>query len=52
MVFKKKTERVKVPLNKIAKPTSKPRKVYGACSPKQQIILQDNTTDVILMGGK
>lgn len=29
----------------------KPKKSYGPCSLKQQIILQDNTTDVILMGG-
>lgn len=29
----------------------KDKKTYGPCSIKQQIILQDNTTDVILMGG-
>lgn len=28
-----------------------PKKVYGPCSEKQRLILQDNTTDVILMGG-
>jgi predicted phage terminase large subunit-like protein len=27
------------------------KRSYGPCSVKQQIILQDNTTDVILMGG-
>jgi predicted phage terminase large subunit-like protein len=30
---------------------TKPKKSYGPCSVKQQTILQDNTTDVILMGG-
>ena len=50
MVFKKKTEGAKTPPKLKAK--QKPKKVYGACSLKQQIILQDNTTDVILMGGK
>lgn len=30
---------------------SKPKKSYGPCSEKQRLILQDNTTDVILMGG-
>jgi hypothetical protein len=30
----------------------KQTRAYGPCSIKQQIILQDNTTDVILMGGK
>lgn len=29
----------------------KPKKTYGPCSEKQRLILQDNTTDVILMGG-
>jgi len=27
------------------------KKTYGPCSEKQKLILQDNTTDVILMGG-
>jgi hypothetical protein len=31
--------------------TKKPRAVYGPCSERQKLILQDNTTDVILMGG-
>lgn len=31
---------------------NKQRKSYGPCSEKQRLILQDNTTDVILMGGK
>lgn len=30
----------------------KEKKTYGPCSEKQRLILQDNTTDVILMGGK
>lgn len=29
---------------------AKPRS-YGPCSEKQRLILQDTTTDVILMGG-
>jgi predicted phage terminase large subunit-like protein len=31
--------------------TKSPKKTYGPCSEKQRLILQDNTTDVILMGG-
>lgn len=31
--------------------TKKDRPVFGPCSLKQKLILQDNTTDVILMGG-
>lgn len=37
------------------KPTKKevvPKMTFGPCSEKQRIILQDTTTDVILMGGK
>lgn len=36
------------------KPTKKeaiPKKSYGPCSEKQRLILQDTSTDVILMGG-
>ena len=31
--------------------TKKDKKTYGPCSERQRLILQDNTTDVILMGG-
>lgn len=27
-------------------------KVYGPCSEKQRLFLTDNTTDIILLGGK
>lgn len=30
---------------------TKPKRSYGPCSERQKLILQDNTTDVILMGG-
>ena len=27
------------------------KKIFGPCSEKQRMVLQDNTTDVLLVGG-